>query len=332
MINKYIFFRTDRIGDFLMSAILIKSIKRSDQLSQITVVASKKNYAYIKNFDFVDEVILFPESYLFKFFFYLKFFLKKFHLIAVLDGKKRSIYFSLITRSKNKFLFTYKYLYKNIFNSFFTKIFYDNDSISKISEIKELLKLLNFSLEPKDLKTINKGTVLKRNFNLPISEGFFLLHLDEKWIFNDYIKNYTSIEPNSDTELISFFEQLIVKSNKDVFISSGKLDNKFIIFIKKNFIQIKRDIYELKIRSNKVVFFDNLNFLQLEKLILNSDLLITCHGAPTHVAASFNIKIIDIIDLTEEIFFEKWSSHFTNYKRINRIKFFELSKNIINLI
>ena len=106
MINKYIFFRTDRIGDFLMSAILIKSIKRSDQLSQITVVASKKNYAYIKNFDFVDEVILFPESYLFKFFFYLKFFLKKFHLIAVLDGKKRSIYFSLITRSKNKFLFT----------------------------------------------------------------------------------------------------------------------------------------------------------------------------------------------------------------------------------
>ena len=132
--------------------------------------------------------------------------------------------------------------------------------------------------------------------------------------------------------MFSFFEQLIVKSNKDVFISSGKLDNKFIIFIKKNFIQIKRDIYELKIRSNKVVFFDNLNFLQLEKLILNSDLLITCHGAPTHVAASFNIKIIDIIDLTEEIFFEKWSSHFTNYKRINRIKFFELSKNIINLI
>ena len=75
MINKYIFFRTDRIGDFLMSAILIKSIKRSDQLSQITVVASKKNYAYIKNFDFIDEVILFPESYLFKFFFYIKFFL-----------------------------------------------------------------------------------------------------------------------------------------------------------------------------------------------------------------------------------------------------------------
>lgn len=33
MKNKYIFFRTDRIGDFLLSAILIKSIKRSDKNS-----------------------------------------------------------------------------------------------------------------------------------------------------------------------------------------------------------------------------------------------------------------------------------------------------------
>ena len=42
MKNKYIFFRTDRIGDFLLSAILIKSVKRSDKNSFITVVASKK--------------------------------------------------------------------------------------------------------------------------------------------------------------------------------------------------------------------------------------------------------------------------------------------------
>lgn len=33
MKNKYIFFRTDRIGDFLLSTILIKSIKRSDKNS-----------------------------------------------------------------------------------------------------------------------------------------------------------------------------------------------------------------------------------------------------------------------------------------------------------
>ena len=111
MINKYIFFRTDRIGDFLLSAILIKGIKRSDKNSFITVVASKKNFSYIDNFDFIDEVILFPDSYFKKFVFYLRFFLKKFYLIGLLDGKKRSLYFSFLTRSKFRFLFTYKKFY-----------------------------------------------------------------------------------------------------------------------------------------------------------------------------------------------------------------------------
>ena len=74
MKNKYIFFRTDRIGDFLLSAIMIKAIKRSDKNSFITVVASKKNHSYLKNFYFIDEVILFPDSYLSKFIFYLRFF------------------------------------------------------------------------------------------------------------------------------------------------------------------------------------------------------------------------------------------------------------------
>ena len=49
MSNKYIFFRTDRIGDFLMSAILIKAIKRSDPNAYIIVVASKKKSSLHKN-------------------------------------------------------------------------------------------------------------------------------------------------------------------------------------------------------------------------------------------------------------------------------------------
>ena len=45
--NKYLFFRTDRIGDFLLSAVLLRSIKRNDKSSHITIVASEKNYDYI---------------------------------------------------------------------------------------------------------------------------------------------------------------------------------------------------------------------------------------------------------------------------------------------
>ena len=76
--NKYVFFRTDRIGDFLMSSILFKSIKNSDTKSKITIIASKKNFEYIKNVEFVDEVNLFPENFIQKFLFYFKFFLNNY--------------------------------------------------------------------------------------------------------------------------------------------------------------------------------------------------------------------------------------------------------------
>ena len=59
--NNYLLFRTDRIGDFLLSAILIKSIKRNDKNSFITIIASKKNYDYIKTLKLIDKVILYPE-------------------------------------------------------------------------------------------------------------------------------------------------------------------------------------------------------------------------------------------------------------------------------
>ena len=60
--NKYIFFRTDRIGDFLLSAVLIKAVKRNDPSSHITVVGSKKNYNFIKDINFVDTTIIYPEK------------------------------------------------------------------------------------------------------------------------------------------------------------------------------------------------------------------------------------------------------------------------------
>ena len=45
MINdKYLIFRTDRIGDFFLMAILINSIKRNNPQSYIIVVASENNY------------------------------------------------------------------------------------------------------------------------------------------------------------------------------------------------------------------------------------------------------------------------------------------------
>ena len=84
----YLFFRTDRIGDFLISSILLKSIKRNEPSSNITVVASEKNYPYINSMSFVDSVILYPTNPIKKIFFILSFIKRNYSVIGVLDGTK----------------------------------------------------------------------------------------------------------------------------------------------------------------------------------------------------------------------------------------------------
>lgn len=333
MSNKYIFFRTDRIGDFLMSSILIKAIKRSDKNSHITVVASKKNFYYIKNFPYVDETILFPDNYLKKIYFYSKFFFNKFYLICVLDGKKRSIYFSFLTRSKFKFLFTYKKFYKVIFSFLYTNIFLDSHYVSKIHEINHLLGLLNFKLKSEDFRTITINNSKTFNKSLDFLDKYTLLHFDEKWISGQYIASYKSIEPESTIHLISFFEQLILKTGRNLCISSSTINNKFYDYFRKSFFKVNNSIYQKMYHNNKKIFFlDNLNFVHLQQLILNCELLISCHGAPTHVAGSFEKKIIDILDDSKKEFYKKWTAHFKNYRFIFRNKFSTLKYKIIDIL
>ena len=61
--NKILVFRTDRIGDFLMSSILINNLKKNNKSNYITVICSTKNYNYIKNSDIVDEAIIMPSNF-----------------------------------------------------------------------------------------------------------------------------------------------------------------------------------------------------------------------------------------------------------------------------
>ena len=92
--NKYLIFRTDRIGDFLLSAILIRTIKRNSPNSFVRVLASKKNFEYIKSFKDVDDVVLNNKNY----FSQLKILknLKKNNYSAIIihDNKKRSNFLS----------------------------------------------------------------------------------------------------------------------------------------------------------------------------------------------------------------------------------------------
>ena len=73
-----------------------------------------------------------------------------------------------------------------------------------------------------------------------------------------------------------------------------------------------------------------MDFLELEKITAKSNILISCHGAISHVAAANNIKQIDIIDKSYDYF--KWSDHFRNYNFLYRDNFDKLSEKIIDLI
>ena len=71
---------------------------------------------------------------------------------------------------------------------------------------------------------------------------------------------------------------------------------------------------------------------QLEFVISKCSTIVSCHGAPTHIAGAFNKKIIDIIDVSEKLFFVKWSAHFRKYEQLHRFEFSKLSEIILSKI
>ena len=294
--NFYLIFRTDRIGDFLLTAIMINSIKRNDLNSHITVVSSKKNYDYIRTFKSVDEVILLENNFIKKIKLIIKLRFSYYNFVIIHDLKNRS---SIIS----------------FFLKYGIKIKPNNDlNISYIDTIKEILLKLNFNFQYSDLNTLKD----RRYDSLECSNNdFILLHFDEKWIYNNYIRQYSNIEPTKD-DLISFINSLLMASKKKLIITTGV-----------NCPSILNDI-AVNNSNNRVKIYKKINFFDLENLISKCKLLISCHGAASHIAAAHNIRQIDIIEKEKIDFYHKWTEHFRNYFPIYRTKFDELSNKIIN--
>ena len=287
--NKYLIFRTDRIGDFLVSAILIKSIKSNDQKSHITIIASKKNYEYIKNFPYVDEVIKLENNFLDKLKLLAKLNKIRFKTIIVHDNKNRSKILTLFLKSDNKI--------------------HIEQQKTHIEIIMKVLKKLDFSFDENSLDLFSHKKMESTNYG-----EFIQLHLDEKWIFEDYIKKFVNIEPNK-TQLINFIDNIISYTKKKLIINTGQRTPKILL-------EILPDL-----KNRKVRLLENLDFLELEKITLKSRLLISCHGAISHVAAANKVKQIDIIDTSYDYF--KWTKHFRNYDYLIRDKFDNLSNKIL---
>ena len=217
----------------MITAILIKSIKRNDKKSYITVVASKKNYEYIKSFKSIDSVILFEKDFInfIKIIKYLRSFF--FDYLIVHDNKKRSLFISRFLRFKKRIKVEKK--------------------ISHIKNISNILKKLNYRLNESDLNTLDKRKYKK--INLP--SRFLCFHFDEKWFNKKYISSYTNIEP-SKKELVKFLNKLIKIFKTKIVVTTGYNTPKIKIILINN-----KNIILL----DKIDYFRLLCYFQIKFLI-----------------------------------------------------------------
>jgi hypothetical protein len=132
--------------------------------------------------------------------------------------------------------------------------------------------------------------------------------------------------------LENFLNYLALNNNKDIVITNGIIDNFLFNKLKLNFNKIDDNLYLKQIGNNKIILFNDSDLEVLIDIISLSSLVITCHGAVTHIASSFNIKIIDIIERSKEDFYKIYTSHLRNYNKIFRQSFNVLTKKISELL
>lgn len=166
---------------------------------------------------------------------------------------------------------------------------------------------------------------------IKIIKDFILLHFDEKWIYEQYITKYKSIEPNLD-DLDEFIYNLIKKSKKNLIITTGMMNNDLIKKLLLSFNKENDNLYTKVFNDKLIQLYINIDFFELEYLIKNSSFLIGCHGASTHLASAHGIKIYDIFDLSQKNFYLKWINHIENYSYFYRENFSDLKRKILSRI
>jgi len=326
MINKILIFRTDRIGDLIVTCPAIISIKKYFKECDITLITSNKNFEYAKSLNLFNDVIEFPRSNLInKIQFIKNLNKKKFDYIFVFDGKERSIFTASFIKSNNKkvaLASSIKIYYKFLK----IKFFIDNEDTNLNQIFQEMLDYSNVKTKINNYKFIKDKKNNNFSKKIPINK-YIHIHLDEKWFNNLYIDSYTNINPNFN-EFIAFLDE--ISKFDDILITTGliKLDLVNDIINNKNFKKLDENIFLKKNNTKSICLVNTPSFEDIESLLRNSKKLISCHGAITHVANSFDIQIIDIIEKHKESFYKRFTSYLNMYTHIYRENFNSM-KNVL---
>ena len=308
--KKFIFFRNDRLGDFIILTNIIKSIKKKYKDSHITILCSPLNYHLVKKYKIIDRVYIYSKqiSFLKKISLLNKIINNNYYASFAVDGKSFSNLCNFLIKAKYKLGLVYRYKLLNfwlskpnflynyfIFNKFET--FTSKKDLEKIEHLPtKLINLANFfklNLKPKDkyfFKIDSKEELkFKKYYSKYIRKKYILFHLDEKWNDLDSVKS----------KLFLNLSNLQKKIKKKIVITS--FNNNFIYFN-----NLKKNI--LKLKSNKdFLLIQNSNLFLFERLIKHSICSISCHsGFLVQIAGTNSAKLIDIINKNDYKWYSCW--------------------------
>ena len=135
---------------------------------------------------------------------------------------------------------------------------------------------------------------------------FILFHYDEKWEIENYSKLFKKASSLTDITIdhkvfVNFLSNLSKRTSKKIIITTGTIDTKIIKELKSSSIKINKFLYEIDLNDSKGYLLINENFFSISHLISKSSLFISCHGAFTHIASNYKIKILDIIERRDNL-------------------------------
>ena len=325
MVNILIF-RTDKIGDFLISCPTIITIKKYFKESHITLISSEKNYNYANNLNIFDKIYIFPKkSFLQKIKFINILRKNKYDYTFIFDGKERSIIATSLIKSNIKVSLSQNI--KFYFKFLGIKFVNDNENTNLDSIFQKMLSISNINVSISNYDFLLNRKENNFSNNIPIKQ-YIQIHLDEKWFSHLYIKSYKNINPTF-SEFIDFLN--VLSKNDNVLISTGLFDFDLISkLINEYFEKINNKIF-MKKNNDKLIFLIYKPTIDdLVSLFKNAKTAILCHPGIIHIASALNIKIIDIIEKDKRLHYQKWTSHIKKYNSIYRDDFNLLKKNLLN--
>ncbi len=224
--------------------------------------------------------------------------------------------------------------------NFLTKIFFskkyttilDNQNIPLKYLYKSILDKIGVKIIKKDYKILLHQNIKKinvfKNENIK-NKKYILIHLDEKWFSDFYIKKFTNISLKKN-DFFLFIKKIVKQCHANLIITTGTIDLPFVTEISNEYFNInKRGYYYLKIGKYKIILLKKISIENLEIVTMNAKSVITCHGPLSLISGSFNVNLIDIIEKTQEKWYERHTSHIMKYNKLYRIKFSKLAKKII---